>query len=145
MQYAARTRLSHRAFRGETWLWRRILLVKLDSTRHSTEKMFRTCGKGMASHSEKGGQGFFVLLEAEERTRVVERKHKRPVNGGALNQKGSERQRQRQVNSDQTRKPSLESRSHCMLLRRLDQKDQTLTVVMGNGTQGLYGYSASCY
>lgn len=83
-----------------------------------------------------------MSLEAET-TRVVEREHKRPVDGGVYNQKG--REVQESVNSDQWKKPSLEiSNSLCVVVND-DQKDRTLTVVMGYGTQGLYGYSASRY
>jgi hypothetical protein len=90
----------------------------------------------------KGAEGFFVSLEAET-TRVVERKHKRPVNGGVHNQKG--REVQSLVNSDQCSKPSLKIPKSLCVVANDDQKDRRLTVVMGYGTQGLYGYSASRY
>lgn len=61
-----------------------------------------------------------MSLEAEATTRVVERKHKRPVNGGVHNQKGSEVQRS--VNSDQTRSRVSRSRNHCVLLRMLTRR-----------------------
>lgn len=79
--------------------------------------------------------------EAEATTRVLERKHKRPVNGGVHNQKGSEVQRW-VFRPD--KKPSLKTKSLCVVANA-DKKDQTLTVVMGYGTQGLYGYSAGRY
>lgn len=80
--------------------------------------------------------------EAEATTRVVERKHKRPVNGGVQNQKGSEVQRS-VIRPD--KKPSLEVPKSLCVVANADKKDQTLTVVMGYGTQGLYGYSAGRY
>lgn len=51
----------------------------------------------------------------------------------------------RSVNSDQTRKPSLEIPKSLCIVANADKKDRTLTVVMGYGTQGLYGYSAGRY
>lgn len=83
-----------------------------------------------------------MSLEAEA-TRVVERKYKQPVNGGVHDQK--ENEIQEQVNSGQWNKPSLELSKSLCVVANADQKDRRLTVVMGYGTQGLYGYSASRY
>lgn len=82
-------------------------------------------------------------LRLEETIRVVERKYKWPVNGGVHSQKESEVQRS--LNSEQMRKPSLESPQSLCVVANADQEDWTLTVVMGYGTQGLYGYSAGRY
>lgn len=84
-----------------------------------------------------------MSLEAEETTWVVERKHKRPVNGGVHDQKGGKVQRS--VKSDQTRSQVLRFPSHLHVGLNADRKDRILTVVMGYGTTGLYGYSASHY
>lgn len=98
-------------------------------------------GNGRLHTRRKGAKGFFVSLELEDTTRVKEGKHKRPANGGVHNHKGNEVQRS--VNSDQTRKPSLEIPKSLCIVANAVKKDRTLTVVMGYGNQGLYGYSAS--
>lgn len=84
-----------------------------------------------------------MSLEAEETTRVVECKHKRPVNGGVHDQEGGQSAEVGQVRPD--RKSSLEIPKSLHVGLNADRKDRILTVVMGYGTRGLYGYSASHY
>lgn len=96
------------------------MLVEPDFSRHRIGGPLGTWGKGWLHTWRKGAKGFFVSLLAEATTRVVERKYKRPVNGGVHNQKGSEVQRS--VNSDQTRSRVSRSRGHCVLLRMLTRR-----------------------
>lgn len=77
------------------------LSVELNCSWHGIARIVGELWERVASHSEKGGPGFFVSLDLGDDSGRGAQTHKQPESGGVYNQKGSEGQRS--VNSDQTR------------------------------------------
>lgn len=140
---AARTRLSHRAFRGETWPWKMTLLVEPVLGGHGIEGFVGNWEKGAASHSEKGAQMVLCVAEAEGITRVKKGKHKRPVSGGVQDHTGSEDQRW--INSTRRGRQVSRPRSHCVLLRMLTRRIGHSQLLWDTATKDCMGIAAGRY